>query len=91
MSGPTSADDIKRWMLVKFRQTIRGRKVTDNIERWLHGELGKSFEFKAMEFNVMLADEALAFVRAPENRAALDAERLDDTAPPARGARGTGR
>lgn len=78
MSRQASVEDIQKWMLIKLRQAIRGQRVRSNIERWLSGELGKDHEFPAMNFGAHLGDEAVSFVRDPRNRAALDAEWIED-------------
>ena len=78
MSQPASIEDIQKWMLIKLRKSLRGQGVRGNIERWLSGEFGGVREFPAMTFGAKLSDEALAFVRDPQNRKALDAEWIEN-------------
>lgn len=81
-------EDLKRWAMIKFRAMLRGKKLTEQFERWAVGELGRDYLFRV---ELRLNDEAATFVSDSANRAQLDAERLDDASSPPRGARGTGR
>lgn len=78
MSDPrmqARVNDVKRWLLRGFRETLRGQFLTSEIQRWLNGEVGSTYTFEAAP-RVVLDERTLNFIRDPVNRAKLDAERL---------------
>lgn len=78
MAAPTDirVEDLKAWAMVRFREMLRGARLTGQFQRWADGEIGKNYMFK---IEMVLNDEAADFVRSPANRAKLDAEKLRAT------------
>jgi len=78
MSDPrmqARVNDVKRWLLRGFRETLRGQFLTGEIQRWLNGECGPTYTFEAPP-RIVLDERTANFIREPANRAKLDAERL---------------
>ncbi len=67
-------DDAKRWLLIRFREMLRGAKLTDQITRFVSGELGSSYRFQT---EIALDDRAVEFIRNPKNADRLKAENLE--------------
>jgi hypothetical protein len=71
-----STEDVeryKRWAMIRFRALLRGNRVTEQIQRWLAGELGPEYRF-SIEFT--FNDDAVSFVGNPSNADALSQEKL---------------
>lgn len=64
----------KKWLLMKFREMLRGAKLTSQITRWNSGELGDSYTFIN---EITLDPKALAFIENPSNSEALNQEKLE--------------
>lgn len=70
-----TADEIekaKKWALIHFREMLRGVRLTEQMTRWLSGEL------PAYRFNVEIAldDKAKRFITDPKNAEKLGKETL---------------
>lgn len=74
MSKPT-VDDLKRWALRKFRERLRGRRLSEQFERWVSGEMGRDYTF---QIEMTLDDDTARFFNDPANREKLRAEHLAD-------------
>lgn len=66
-------DRTKQWLLLKFREMLRGAKLTTQITRWNSGELGDSYAFIN---EVILDTKAKNFITDPKNAAILKEEKL---------------
>jgi len=66
-------DNAKRWLLIKFREMLKGAKLTDQVTRYLSGELGSSYRFHV---DIGLDENALNFIGDPANADKLKAENL---------------
>jgi len=74
---PVSAEEVlkyKKWALIKFRQMLRGNRITEQVQRFIAGELGAEYRFQ-IEF--AFNEEAANFVNDPRNTDALGAERIE--------------
>ena len=67
-------DQIKRRLLMKFREMLRGAKLSENILRFLSGELGESYRFQT---EIVLDETLVKFIEDPSNREKLMQERLE--------------
>jgi len=59
--------------MIRFRAMLRGRRVTEQVERWLAGELGPEYRFQ-IEFS--FNEDAASFVSNPANAEKLAKENL---------------
>lgn len=67
-------EKTKKWLLMKFRQSLRGARVTDQITRFLGGEFGDDpYRF---QMEMVLNEEARKFIGDPKNSEKLNQERL---------------
>ena len=71
--SPEQIDKAKKWILMKTREVLRGARATDNIKRWLSGELGQEHVFRT---EVVLNDVTHGFITDPRNTETLGKERL---------------
>ncbi len=71
--SPEQVEKTKKWVLMKTREILRGARATDNIKRWLSGELGPEHIFRT---EVVLNDSTHAFVLDQRNAEVLGKERL---------------
>lgn len=67
-------DRYKRWAMIQFRTMLRGARISDQIRRWLAGELGPEYRFQ-IEF--AFNDAASNFVGDPRNASKLAQEKLE--------------
>jgi len=80
MADPTKTvskdkvDRVKRRLLMNFRQMLKGAKLTENITRFLSGELGASYRFQS---EIVLNEEIVRFADDPKNSEALSKENLE--------------
>lgn len=68
-------DKAKKWMLMKFRQSLRGARITDQIVRYLGGEFGEGTPYR-FQIEMVLNEEAQKFISDPKNFDKLNQERL---------------
>jgi hypothetical protein len=66
-------EKYKRWAMMKFREMLRGIRVTDQITRWASGEMGDEYRFR---LDIAMNDEARKFIEDPANAEKLGQERL---------------
>ena len=71
--SPEEVERYKRWAMIRFRQMLRGNRITEQIQRWLAGELGPEYRF-SIEF--AFNDEATSFVGNTANAESLAQEKL---------------
>lgn len=71
--SPEEINQFKRWALMKFREILRGARVTEQIRRWASGEMGPEYRFQV---DIALNDETRTFIENPENKARLEKELL---------------
>jgi hypothetical protein len=71
--SPEEIERYKRWVMMKFREILRGARVTEQLMRWASGELGEEYRFR---LDISLNDETKKFVDNPENAEKLNQERL---------------
>jgi hypothetical protein len=71
--SPEEIDQFKRWAMMKFREILRGARVTEQIRRWASGEMGPEYRFRV---DIALNEEARTFIENPENKARLEKELL---------------
>jgi hypothetical protein len=65
----------KKWMLMKFRQSLRGARVTEQITRFLGGEFGDEVPYR-FQTETVLNEEGKKFINDPKNFEKLNQERL---------------
>lgn len=65
-------DRAKKWMLIRFRQLLRGAVMTEKVNRWLSGELPQ-YSFRV---EIMLTQEAKDYLNNPANLPLLEKETL---------------
>jgi len=70
--SPEEIDRVKQWAMIKFREILRGARVTEQITRWASGELGE-YRFNV---NMVLNDETKRFIDDRTNTEKLNQERL---------------
>jgi len=71
--GPERVDAVKKWALIRFREMLRGAKLTEQIQRWMTGEFGEQYRFSV---EIALTEETKTFVENPKNSDKLETERL---------------
>lgn len=71
--SPEDVERYKRWAMIKFREILRGARVTEQIGRWVSGEMGAEYRFRV---DIALNEEAKHFVDDPKNAERLNQERL---------------
>ena len=71
--SPEEVEKYKRWAMIRFRAMLRGNRVTEQIQRWLAGELGPEYRFQ-IEFS--FNEDAANFVGSPVNAEKLAQEKL---------------
>jgi len=64
----------KQWAIIQFRKMLRGDRISDQIKRWLSGEMGQEYRFQ-IEF--AFNEEASLFVTDPRNAPVLGEERTE--------------
>lgn len=67
-------EQTKKWLLLKFREMLRGAKITTQITRWLSGELGDEYRFQT---EIGLDGNAKDFIEDRKNGERLNLEKLD--------------
>lgn len=72
--SPEEIDRYKRWALLKFREMLRGARITEQIQRFASGEMGADYRFKV---DIVLNAEARQFVENPANKEKLEQQKLD--------------
>ena len=72
--SPEKVEKAKKWALMKFREVLRGARCTEQIQRWLSGELGP--EGYRFQLELALDDKAQKFIEDPKNAEALSKETL---------------
>lgn len=70
---PELVDAAKKWALIKYREVLRGARITEQIQRWLSGELGSDYRF---QIEMVFDDKARGFIGDPQNKENLGKERL---------------
>jgi hypothetical protein len=70
---PENVERTKKWLMLRFREMLRGAKLTAQITRWLSGELGDSYNFIN---EVSLDPKAKTFIESPKNTDLLNEEKL---------------
>lgn len=70
--SPEEIERIKQWAMIKFREILRGARITEQITRWAAGELGE-YRFN---INMVLNDEAKKFIDDRTNAEKLSQEKL---------------
>lgn len=68
-----SIDKAKKWALIKFREMLRGAKITEQMKRYLSGELERSYRFQV---EIAMDEKMTDFIDDPRNREVLNQERL---------------
>jgi hypothetical protein len=71
--SPEQVDAAKKWALIKFRGILRGARITEQIQRWLSGELGSDYRF---QIEMVFDDKSLSFLGDSKNRETLGKETL---------------
>lgn len=74
---PVSEEEVrkyKQWALIQFRRMLRGNRITEQVQRWIAGELGPEYRFQ-IEF--AFNEEASNFVNDPRNAALLGQEKTE--------------
>jgi hypothetical protein len=66
-------DDVKRWVIHRVREIMRGERATTQIRRWLSGELGSSHSFS---FPIVLDDKVYTALKSTARKAEIDEEKL---------------
>ena len=64
----------KKWALMKFREILRGARCTEQIQRWLSGELDP--EGYRFQLELALDDKTKKFIEDPKNIEMLNKENL---------------
>lgn len=72
--APEKVEKAKKWALMKFREILRGARCTEQIQRWLSGELGPEGYRFALE--LALDEKAQKFIEDPKNAEALSKETI---------------
>lgn len=70
---PEKVEAVKKWALIKFREMLRGAKLTEQVQRWLSDELGPEYRFNV---EIAMTGETRIFIDDPKNREKLGQERL---------------
>lgn len=63
----------KKWLMLRFREMLRGAKLTTQLTRWVSGELGDSYAFIN---EIVLDPKVKDFINNPKNADALKEEKL---------------
>lgn len=71
--SPDQLDKAKKWALMKFREMLRGQRVTEQFKRYLSGELGPEYRFNV---EMVVNDEMYKFIGDPKNAERLSKETL---------------
>jgi hypothetical protein len=71
--SPEEIDRYKRWAMMKFKELLRGARVTEQIQRWASGELGTDYRFLV---DIVLNQNAKEFVENPSNKEKLNEQNI---------------
>ncbi len=69
---PDRLDKTKKWALMKFRELLRGARVTNEMKRFLSGEL-PTYRFQV---EIALTPDTEKFIDNPKNSERLSKETL---------------
>lgn len=72
--SPEEVAKYKRWAMIQFRKMLRGERISEQIRRWLAGEMGPAYRFQ-IEFS--FNEDAANFVNDPRNQTLLGEERIE--------------
>lgn len=65
-------EKAKKWAMLKFREILRGARVTEQIQRFLSGELPE-YRFQV---ELVLDERTTTFIADAKNAEKLDGEKL---------------
>jgi hypothetical protein len=65
-------EKAKKWAMLKFRESLRGARVTEQIQRFLSGELPE-YRFQV---ELVLDERTKTFIEDSKNTEKLDNEKL---------------